>query len=194
MRPWGGNGVLKAQDARSHAHLQAIYPSWVGSRVERGPFLLCRKCQPLSRTLAAEPMAVKPDLSNIKGTCGNPLPAKGESLGSHLGFWKVPSEMSMIERPKVDRDFILLLFSSRGTAPWKDQVSSWPGVLHLLGYLWHHLKAGEQLVVFAPVWPGAELGSPQDFSPAQAGDRTQNGGYPAAQELPLLAVSLLRGL
>ena len=34
--------------------------------------------------LAAESVAVKPDLSTIKGTCENPLPAKSESLGKLL--------------------------------------------------------------------------------------------------------------
>lgn len=35
----------------------------------------------LVQDLAAESGAVKPDLSTIKGTCGNPLPVKSESLG-----------------------------------------------------------------------------------------------------------------
>lgn len=45
---------------------------------------------PQSRILTAESVAVKPDLSEIKGTCGNPLPAKGESLGKPLQLLEGP--------------------------------------------------------------------------------------------------------
>lgn len=99
------------------------------------------------------------------------------------GFWRVPSEMSMIERPEVDRDLILSLLSSRGHCPSNNQVSSWSGVLHLLG----PCGIAGRLVVFAPVWPGGPVGgSPQAFGPTQVGDCTQNGGHPAAREPPSL--------
>lgn len=62
--------------------LGPMLPCLGGEQGEGGPFLLYRKHQPPSPgTLAAESVAVRPDLSEIKGTCGNPLPAKGESLG-----------------------------------------------------------------------------------------------------------------
>lgn len=58
----------------SRAVLGTTYTARVGSRVEGGPLLL-------SPGSAAQWVAVNPDLSTIKGTCGNPLPAKSESLG-----------------------------------------------------------------------------------------------------------------
>lgn len=39
-----------------------------------------------ARTLASPSVAVQPDLSEIEGTCGSPLPAKGESLGKPVGL------------------------------------------------------------------------------------------------------------
>lgn len=73
----GAHGVQKAQDLGPMLIFrQHFRPGW-----EAGGE---RKHQPLSRILAAESAAVKPDLSEVKGTCGNPLPAKGASSGSRL--------------------------------------------------------------------------------------------------------------
>lgn len=99
------------------------------------------------------------------------------------GFWRVPSEMSMIERPEVDRDFILSLLSSRGHCP-----SEQPGQLLVWGppppwSLWHRRQAGG---VCSSLASGPSWGSPQAFGPAQVGDCTQNGGHPAAREPPSL--------
>lgn len=46
-----------------------------------------------ARTLASPSVAVQPDLSEIKGTCGSPLPAKGESLGKPVGLLEASLEM-----------------------------------------------------------------------------------------------------
>lgn len=63
-------------------------------------------------------------------------------MGSHFGFWRVLSEMSMTERPEVDGDFILSLLSSRGHCPserpgqflaW-GPPSSWVPVSSLAGW------------------------------------------------------------
>lgn len=92
-RRGGGEGDTAAGDAGSRADLQAAYTARVGGRVGWGwgcLSSLVENTNPQSRILTAESGAVKPDLSEIKGTCGNPLPAKGESLGKPLQLLEGP--------------------------------------------------------------------------------------------------------
>lgn len=115
-----------------------------------------------SRILAAEPVAAKPDVSEIKGTCRNPLPAKGESLGSCFGFWRVPFETSTIERhnPKLTGTLFSRFSLHRGTAPQEDQVSSWPHVAIFSGACGIVCRLWGSLVVFASVRPREPSWSP----------------------------------
>lgn len=93
-------------------------------------------------------------------------PSKGRVLGKPPGFWRVPSEMSMIERPEVDRDFILSLLSSRGHCP-----SERPGQLLVWGppspwSLWHRQQAGG--VCSSLAW-GPRWGVPSGFRSCPGG-------------------------
>lgn len=82
--------------------------------------------------LAAQPQAVRQDLSQVKGTYGIHSWHEG-SPGRTLraSFRRVPSEMSTTDsRPKADRGLfplhsLLLLCSPGGAAPQEDRVGSW---------------------------------------------------------------------
>lgn len=172
----GAHGVRKAQDLGPMLTFrQHLRPGW-----EAGGE---REHQPLSRILAAELAAVQPDLSEVKGTCGNPLPAKGESSGSR---WLLEGPLRNVNdrktRSRQGLDSLASLFTGAlplGTtrsAPGLGSSTSLVPVASPAGW-WCLLQSGL----------GAQLGgSPQAFGPAQVGDCTQNGGHPAAREPPLL--------
>lgn len=157
----GGHGVQRAQDLSPMLTFrQHLRPGW-----EAGGE---RQHQPLSRIPAAESAAVKPDLSEVKGTCGNPPPAKGESSGSRWASGGSPLKCQSSKDPKLTGTLFSRFSPQGGTAPGNDQVSSWSGVLHLLGPCgiagrWCLLQSGL----------GAQLGVPSGF-------RSCPGGHPAA--------------
>lgn len=145
-------------------------PAWVGRKGEGGLSSSVANTNPCPGTWQLTGGCEASSVC-IKGTCGNPLPVKGESLRKPPGFWRVPSEMPATDKhnpqltERTRRDLPSRLSLHWGPAPWEGQAGSQHRDPPSSRHPWQCQGPGRWLVVSTPVWPRG----PATVPPAQGG-------------------------